>query len=86
MIDRRVKRLLEVLKDGRWRNRFPQRTITAKLVEACVYQGLVERRLAKIKGTRNRGHFRITWEGRQALKKGEHPTDVEINFTMRYDV
>jgi len=86
-IDHRVKRLLTVLKDGRWHDRFPQRALSAKLIEACVYQGWVKRKLTKIKGTRKfRGSFKITGEGRQALKKGEHPTDVEINFTMRYDV
>ena len=86
MIDRRVRMLLKALEDGRWHDRLPQRELTTKLVEACFNQGLVWRKLTRNPGKsgRFRGHFAITTNGRKALEKGEHPTQGEIGFTMKY--
>ena len=86
MIDPRVKLLLEALEDGRWHDRLPQKELTTELVEACFNQGLVWRKLTRNPGKsgRFRGHFAITTNGRKALEKGEHPTQGEIGFTMKY--
>lgn len=73
-MDSRAKAFLEALKDGRWHRKFPQRAITAKVAEACVYLGLAESKLTRIRGSRNsRGSFRITDLGRAALEGGHSP-------------
>lgn len=86
MIDSRVRVTLEALKDGKWRNRFPQKAITPRVLEGCLDLKLVKRKLTKIKGKPHHfhGHFKITRKGRKALKEGEYPTREQINYTMRY--
>lgn len=50
MMDRRVRVFLEALADGRWHSHLPQKEITTKVPDGCVYLGLAKRKLTKIKG------------------------------------
>jgi len=86
MIDRRVKMLLQAVEDGRWSDRIPAQAITSRVIEACVHQGLVKRKLIRIpkKPHHFEGYFKITRKGRQALKEGEHPTREQINYVIKY--
>jgi len=73
-MDRRARVLLTVLKDERWHLKIRQKSVTVGVVEACVHLGLAERKLTKIRGTRDyRGEFRITRNGIKALKGGYFP-------------
>jgi preprotein translocase subunit Sss1 len=84
VIDRRVKLLLTVLKDGRWHRRLPHGAITARVVEACFDLKLIKRKLTWVRSRRvYNASFRITARGKKALKYGRRPDPEEFSEVMR---